>query len=172
MRLPATRHSPERTHDRQPGLGVAMRTGRRRRYAASRRTCPSGVRDEVLGLSAPGTWWTCAPPTSTPVVCSPPAHLPQGSPSGPAIPTAINVPWSRPPTRRGHSSPTVVTHRAVRRPRDRPPSPYCRIGSAPRTPGRADELLGRHDVKNYDGIWTETAPGGRADRPGDTPGGK
>ncbi len=89
-----------------------------------------------------------------------PAHLPQEQAQRPGhIPTAKNIPWSKAANDDG----TFKSDDELRRlysdagvDFDRDTIAYCRIGErSAHTWFVLHELLGRDDVKNYDGSWTE-----------------
>lgn len=89
-----------------------------------------------------------------------PAHLPQEQAQrGGHVPTAINVPWSKAANDDG----TFKTDEQLRElyenaglDFDRDIIAYCRIGErSAHTWFVLHELLGKENVKNYDGSWTE-----------------
>ena len=89
-----------------------------------------------------------------------PAHLPQEQAQRPGhIPSAINVPWSKAAnedgTFRGDDELRAL-YAAAGLDETRPTIAYCRIGErSSHTWFVLHELLGKPDVKNYDGSWTE-----------------
>jgi thiosulfate/3-mercaptopyruvate sulfurtransferase len=89
-----------------------------------------------------------------------PAHLPQEQAQRPGhIPGAINVPWSKAANEDGtfRSDEQLRTIYGDAGLDERTPTiAYCRIGErSSHTWFVLHELLGRPDVKNYDGSWTE-----------------
>ena len=89
-----------------------------------------------------------------------PAHLPQEQSQQPGhIPGAINVPWSRAANEDGtFKSDTALAqvYADARLDERRETIVYCRIGErSAHTWFVLHELLGRRDVKNYDGSWME-----------------
>ena len=89
-----------------------------------------------------------------------PAHLPQEQAQrGGHIPTAINVPWSKAANDDGtFKSDDALTelYGSAGLDFDRDIIAYCRIGErSAHTWFVLHELLGKENVKNYDGSWTE-----------------
>ncbi|MFT4164735.1 MAG: sulfurtransferase [Microlunatus sp.] len=89
-----------------------------------------------------------------------PAHLPQEQAQrGGHIPTAINVPWSKAANDDGtFKSDEALTelYGSAGLDFDRDIIAYCRIGErSAHTWFVLHELLGKENVKNYDGSWTE-----------------
>ena len=89
-----------------------------------------------------------------------PAHLPQEAAQRPGhVPTAVNVPWSKAAEEDGTFKDDDVLERLYRDAgldADQPVIAYCRIGErSAHTWFVLHELLGRADVKNYDGSWSE-----------------
>ncbi len=89
-----------------------------------------------------------------------PAHLPQEqSQRAGHIPTAINIPWSKAAADDGtfRSDDELATLYGDQGfSDDRPTIAYCRIGErSSHTWFVLHELLGKRDVKNYDGSWAE-----------------
>jgi thiosulfate/3-mercaptopyruvate sulfurtransferase len=89
-----------------------------------------------------------------------PAHLPQEQAQrGGHIPTAINVPWSKAANDDGtFKSDEALTelYGTAGLDFDRDIIAYCRIGErSAHTWFVLHELLGKENVKNYDGSWTE-----------------
>jgi thiosulfate/3-mercaptopyruvate sulfurtransferase len=89
-----------------------------------------------------------------------PAHLPQESSQRPGhIPTAVNVPWSKAVNEDGtfkSSDELADLYGAAGLDDSRATIAYCRIGErSAHTWFVLHELLGRDNVKNYDGSWTE-----------------
>jgi thiosulfate/3-mercaptopyruvate sulfurtransferase len=89
-----------------------------------------------------------------------PAHLPQEqSQRAGHIPTAINIPWSKAAADDGtfRSDEELATLYGEQGYDDgRPTIAYCRIGErSSHTWFVLHELLGKQDVKNYDGSWAE-----------------
>jgi thiosulfate/3-mercaptopyruvate sulfurtransferase len=89
-----------------------------------------------------------------------PAHLPQEqSQRGGHIPTALNVPWSKAANEDGtfksdEELQALYTEAGLDDAKDT--IAYCRIGErSSHTWFALHELLGRPNVKNYDGSWTE-----------------
>ncbi len=89
-----------------------------------------------------------------------PAHLPQEQSQRPGhIPSAINVPWSKAANEDGtfKSDEDLATlYAAAGLDGEKETIAYCRIGErSSHTWFVLQELLGHHNVKNYDGSWTE-----------------
>ncbi|MGY1801903.1 sulfurtransferase [Blastococcus sp. SYSU D00922] len=89
-----------------------------------------------------------------------PAHLPQEqSQRGGHVPTAINIPWSKAANEDGtFKSDEELEKLYAEQGFDdsRPTIAYCRIGErSSHTWFVLRELLGKNDVKNYDGSWVE-----------------
>jgi thiosulfate/3-mercaptopyruvate sulfurtransferase len=89
-----------------------------------------------------------------------PAHLPQEqSQRAGHVPTAINIPWSKAAADDGtFRSDEELTKLYAEQGFDdaRPTIAYCRIGErSSHTWFVLHELLGKSDVKNYDGSWVE-----------------
>ena len=89
-----------------------------------------------------------------------PAHLPQEqSQRAGHIPTALNVPWSKAANDDGtfkSDDELSALYTEAGLDTSRPTIAYCRIGErSSHTWFALHELLGEHDVKNYDGSWTE-----------------
>jgi thiosulfate/3-mercaptopyruvate sulfurtransferase len=89
-----------------------------------------------------------------------PAHLPQEQSQRPGhIPGAVNVPWSRTANEDGtFKSDEEITaiYAEVGLDESKPTIAYCRIGERSSHSWFAlHQLLGRPNVKNYDGSWTE-----------------
>ena len=89
-----------------------------------------------------------------------PAHLPQEQAQrGGHIPTAVNVPWSKAANDDGtFKSDEALTelYGSAGLDFDRDIIAYCRIGErSAHTWFVLHELLGKENVKNYDGSWTE-----------------
>lgn len=89
-----------------------------------------------------------------------PAHLPQEQAQRAGhIPTAINVPWSKAANEDGtfkSNDELAALYEAAGFDGSKPTIAYCRIGErSSHTWFALHELLGRPDVKNYDGSWTE-----------------
>jgi len=89
-----------------------------------------------------------------------PAHLPQEqSQRAGHIPTAINVPWSKAAADDGtfkSDADLAKLYGEQGLSESAPTIAYCRIGErSSHTWFVLHELLGRDDVKNYDGSWTE-----------------
>ena len=89
-----------------------------------------------------------------------PAHLPQEIAQRPGhIPTAVNVPWSKAANDDGTflSDADLATLYAEAGLEDAKDTiAYCRIGErSSHTWFVLHELLGKENVKNYDGSWTE-----------------
>ncbi|MBA2322544.1 MAG: sulfurtransferase [Pseudonocardiales bacterium] len=89
-----------------------------------------------------------------------PAHLPQEQSQRPGhIPSAINVPWSKAANGDGtfKSDDELATlYAEAGLDGSKPTIAYCRIGErSSHTWFVLHELLGKGDVKNYDGSWTE-----------------
>ncbi len=89
-----------------------------------------------------------------------PAHLPQEqSQRAGHIPSAINIPWSKAAADDGtfKSDDELATlYGDAGLAEDRPTIAYCRIGErSSHTWFVLHELLGKTDVKNYDGSWAE-----------------
>ena len=89
-----------------------------------------------------------------------PAHLPQEQAQRAGhIPTAANIPWSKAANEDGtFKSDEELTelYGAAGLDGSRPTIAYCRIGErSSHTWFVLQELLGRQNVKNYDGSWTE-----------------
>ncbi len=87
-----------------------------------------------------------------------PAHLPQEQSQRPGhIPTAVNVPWSKAANEDGtfrSDSELTELYSAIDDGKDT--IAYCRIGErSSHTWFVLAELLGKKNVKNYDGSWTE-----------------
>jgi thiosulfate/3-mercaptopyruvate sulfurtransferase len=87
-----------------------------------------------------------------------PAHLPQEqSQRAGHIPTAVNVPWSKAANEDGtFRSDTELTELYAGVDDSKDTIAYCRIGErSSHTWFVLAELLGKKNVKNYDGSWTE-----------------
>lgn len=89
-----------------------------------------------------------------------PAHLPQEqSQRGGHIPTAINVPWSKAANEDGtfkSDEELAKIYGAAGLDEGKDTIAYCRIGErSSHTWFVLKELLGKENVKNYDGSWTE-----------------
>jgi len=89
-----------------------------------------------------------------------PAHLPQEQSQRPGhIPTAINVPWSKAANEDGtfkSDADLAALYDAEGYDDDKATIAYCRIGErSSHTWFVLRELLGKPDVKNYDGSWVE-----------------
>lgn len=89
-----------------------------------------------------------------------PAHLPQEQSQRPGhIPTALNVPWSKAANEDGtfkSDSELAELYAAAGLEDGKDTIAYCRIGErSSHTWFVLRELLGRENVKNYDGSWTE-----------------
>jgi thiosulfate/3-mercaptopyruvate sulfurtransferase len=89
-----------------------------------------------------------------------PAHLPQEqSQRGGHIPTAINVPWSKAANEDGtfkSDADLAKLYSEAGLDNGKDTIAYCRIGErSSHTWFVLKELLGRQNVKNYDGSWTE-----------------
>jgi thiosulfate/3-mercaptopyruvate sulfurtransferase len=89
-----------------------------------------------------------------------PAHLPQEqSQRAGHVPTAINIPWSKAAADDGtfrSDAELAKLYGEQGFDEDRPTIAYCRIGErSSHTWFVLHELLGRTDVKNYDGSWAE-----------------
>jgi thiosulfate/3-mercaptopyruvate sulfurtransferase len=89
-----------------------------------------------------------------------PAHLPQEQAQRAGhIPTAINVPWSKAANEDGtfkSDDELVKLYAAAGIDDSKDTIAYCRIGErSSHTWFVLQELLGRRNVKNYDGSWTE-----------------
>ena len=89
-----------------------------------------------------------------------PAHLPQEQSQRPGhVPTAKNIPWSKAANDDGTFKPdadlaTLYAEAGLEDAKDT--IAYCRIGErSSHTWFVLHELLGRENVKNYDGSWTE-----------------
>jgi thiosulfate/3-mercaptopyruvate sulfurtransferase len=89
-----------------------------------------------------------------------PAHLPQEQAQrGGHIPTALNVPWSKAANEDGtfkSDAELDELYRSVGLDDSKDTIAYCRIGErSSHTWFVLSELLGKQNVKNYDGSWTE-----------------
>jgi len=89
-----------------------------------------------------------------------PAHLPQEqSQRAGHIPTAVNVPWSKAANEDGtfkSDDELAKLYADAGLDENRDTIAYCRIGErSSHTWFALHELLGRQNVKNYDGSWTE-----------------
>jgi thiosulfate/3-mercaptopyruvate sulfurtransferase len=89
-----------------------------------------------------------------------PAHLPQEqSQRAGHIPSAINIPWSKAAADDGtfrSDDELASLYGEQGYDQGRPSIAYCRIGErSSHTWFVLHELLGKHDVKNYDGSWAE-----------------
>jgi len=89
-----------------------------------------------------------------------PAHLPQEAAQRAGhIPTAVNVPWSEAANKDGtFKSDAELTdlYSSVGLQDDKDTIAYCRIGErSSHTWFVLTEILGKRNVKNYDGSWTE-----------------
>ena len=89
-----------------------------------------------------------------------PAHLPQEQSQRPGhIPSAINVPWSKAANEDGtfkSDDDLAKLYAEAGLDGDKLTIAYCRIGErSSHTWFVLQELLGHHNVKNYDGSWTE-----------------
>ncbi len=89
-----------------------------------------------------------------------PAHLPQEqSQRAGHVPTAINIPWSKAAADDGtfrSDDELTKLYGEQGYDADRPTIAYCRIGErSSHTWFVLHELLGKTDVKNYDGSWAE-----------------
>ena len=89
-----------------------------------------------------------------------PAHLPQEQSQRPGhIPGALNVPWSKAANEDGtfKSDEALATlYAEAGLDGEKETIAYCRIGErSSHTWFVLQELLGHHNVKNYDGSWTE-----------------
>ncbi len=89
-----------------------------------------------------------------------PAHLPQEQAQrGGHIPTAINVPWSKAANEDGtfkSDSELAELYGGAGLDESKDTIAYCRIGErSSHTWFVLKELLGKENVKNYDGSWTE-----------------
>ncbi len=89
-----------------------------------------------------------------------PAHLPQEQAQRPGhVPTALNVPWSRAANDDGtfkSDDELRALYQSAGLDETRPTIAYCRIGErSAHTWFVLRELLGNHNVRNYDGSWTE-----------------
>jgi thiosulfate/3-mercaptopyruvate sulfurtransferase len=89
-----------------------------------------------------------------------PAHLPQEQSQRPGhVPTAINIPWSKAANEDGtFKSDEQLTALYAEQGFDdsKPTIAYCRIGErSSHTWFVLQELLGKSNVKNYDGSWVE-----------------
>jgi thiosulfate/3-mercaptopyruvate sulfurtransferase len=89
-----------------------------------------------------------------------PAHLPQEqSQRGGHIPTALNVPWSKAANEDGtfkSDEELAKLYGEAGLDTGKDTIAYCRIGErSSHTWFALHELLGHHNVKNYDGSWTE-----------------
>ncbi|MBM9466601.1 sulfurtransferase [Nakamurella leprariae] len=89
-----------------------------------------------------------------------PAHLPQeAAQRGGHIPTALNVPWSKAANEDGtfkSDAELAELYAAVGLDDSKDTIAYCRIGErSSHSWFVLSELLGKKNVKNYDGSWTE-----------------
>ncbi len=89
-----------------------------------------------------------------------PAHLPQEAAQRAGhIPTALNVPWSKAANEDGtfrSDAELAELYSAAGLDEDRDTIAYCRIGErSSHTWFVLTEILGKKNVKNYDGSWTE-----------------
>ncbi|CCG05332.1 sulfurtransferase [Blastococcus saxobsidens] len=89
-----------------------------------------------------------------------PAHLPQEqSQKAGHVPTAINIPWSKAANEDGTFKSDAELEKLYAEQgydESKPTIAYCRIGErSSHTWFVLRELLGRSDVKNYDGSWVE-----------------
>jgi thiosulfate/3-mercaptopyruvate sulfurtransferase len=89
-----------------------------------------------------------------------PAHLPQEAAQRAGhIPTAVNVPWSEAANRDGtfkSDAELADLYSSVGLQDDKDTIAYCRIGErSSHTWFVLTEILGKRNVKNYDGSWTE-----------------
>ncbi|WP_255726056.1 sulfurtransferase, partial [Blastococcus sp. KM273129] len=89
-----------------------------------------------------------------------PAHLPQEqSQRAGHVPTAINIPWSKAANEDGTFKSDAELEKLYAEQgydESKPTIAYCRIGErSSHTWFVLRELLGRSDVKNYDGSWVE-----------------
>jgi thiosulfate/3-mercaptopyruvate sulfurtransferase len=89
-----------------------------------------------------------------------PAHLPQEAAQRAGhIPTAVNVPWSEAANRDGtfkSDAELADLYSSVGLQDDKDTIAYCRIGErSSHTWFVLTEILGKKNVKNYDGSWTE-----------------
>jgi thiosulfate/3-mercaptopyruvate sulfurtransferase len=89
-----------------------------------------------------------------------PAHLPQEAAQRAGhIPTALNVPWSKAANEDGtfkSDSELTELYSSVGLQDDKDTIAYCRIGErSSHTWFVLTEILGKKNVKNYDGSWTE-----------------
>jgi thiosulfate/3-mercaptopyruvate sulfurtransferase len=106
-----------------------------------------------------------------------PAHLPQEQAQVPGhIPTAINVPWSKAANDDGtfkSDEQLTALYGEAGFEADKDAIAYCRIGErSSHTWFVLSEILGRPNVKNYDGSWTEygalrAVPVALGDEPGE-----
>jgi thiosulfate/3-mercaptopyruvate sulfurtransferase len=89
-----------------------------------------------------------------------PAHLPQEAAQRAGhIPTALNVPWSKAANEDGtfrSDAELTELYASVGLQNDKDTIAYCRIGErSSHTWFVLTEILGKKNVKNYDGSWTE-----------------
>jgi len=89
-----------------------------------------------------------------------PAHLPQEQAQRPGhIPSALNVPWSKAANEDGtfkSDDELRALYEAAGLDDSKPTIAYCRIGErSSHTWFVLTEILGKRNVKNYDGSWTE-----------------
>jgi thiosulfate/3-mercaptopyruvate sulfurtransferase len=87
-----------------------------------------------------------------------PAHLPQEAAQRAGhIPTALNVPWSKAANEDGtFKSDAELTELYGNLDDEKDTIAYCRIGErSSHTWFVLTEILGKKNVKNYDGSWTE-----------------
>ena len=129
------------------------RQGRRPHRSARSATTPSP-------RSARRTWWTSARRASSPGQLGAPAHLPQENAQRRGhVPGAINIPWSKAANEDGtFKSDAELSEIYADAGFDdsKETIAYCRIGErSSHTWFVLSQLLGKKNVKNYDGSWLE-----------------
>lgn len=111
---------------------------------------------EAIGVKNPPT---CVAPTSSPARSSLPRTCRRSRASVPAIPGAINVPWSKAANEDGtfkSDEDLAELYKEAGLDGEKETIAYCRIGErSSHTWFVLQELLGHKNVKNYDGSWTE-----------------
>src|SRR5690606_15082660 len=94
-------------------------------------------------------------------IIAPPGYEQEGAQRAGRIPGAASVPWAQAVNEDGtfksaEELRALYTEKGVLTDDDKPVIAYCRIGErSAHTWFVLHELLGKDDVKNYDGSWTE-----------------
>jgi thiosulfate/3-mercaptopyruvate sulfurtransferase len=146
---------------RRPRAGQGPpRAPRHAVHGEGRRPSIRAFRDEVVASIGSKNLVDVRSPTSSAARSRRPAHLPQEqSQRAGHVPTAINIPWSKAAADDGtfRSDEELAALYGDQGFDDgRPTIAYCRIGErSSHTWFVLHELLGKTDVKNYDGSWAE-----------------